>query len=68
DRWMNVADDPADLAEIKTKWGTMYDRDFQQGQSWRILSGGGYYTDWRTFVDEMWTAYSVVRLGPCMVL
>jgi cysteine-rich repeat protein len=57
DRWMKVADDPADLAEIDAAWGTSYDRDFQQGQSWRILSGGGYYTGWRTFVDDMWTAY-----------
>jgi cysteine-rich repeat protein len=56
-RWMNVADDPADLAEINTAWGTMYDQDFQQGQSWRILSGGGYHAAWRTFVDEMWAAY-----------
>lgn len=57
DRWMNVADDPADLAEINAAWGTMYDQDFQQGQSWRILSGGGYHAAWRTFVDEMWAVY-----------
>lgn len=57
DRWMRTADDAGDLEQIRAAWGTLYERDFQQGQSWRILSGGGYYTDWRTFVDEMWTAY-----------
>ena len=33
------------------------DPDFMQGQSWKILSGGGYYQPHRTFVDEMWAAY-----------
>jgi hypothetical protein len=33
------------------------DADFMQGQSWKILSGGGYYAPQRTFVDEMWAAY-----------
>jgi hypothetical protein len=33
------------------------DPDFQQGQSWKILSGGGYSEPHRTFVDEMWAAY-----------
>jgi hypothetical protein len=33
------------------------DPDFMQGQSWKILSGGGYYKTYRTFVDDMWAAY-----------
>jgi hypothetical protein len=38
------------------------DPDFMQGQSWEILSGGGYYQPHRTFVDEMWTAYRNLSL------
>ena len=57
DRWMNTADDPRDLQTIQNATGTSYDVDFQQGQSWKILSGGGYYQPHRTFVDEMWAAY-----------
>jgi hypothetical protein len=54
---MNTADDPRDLQTIQNATGTSYDVDFQQGQSWKILSGGGYYQPHRTFVDEMWAAY-----------
>jgi len=57
DRWMNTADDPRDLQTIQNATGSSYDADFQQGQSWKILSGGGYYEPHRTFVDEMWAAY-----------
>jgi len=57
DRWMNTPDDPRDLQTIQNATGTSYDSDFQQGQSWKILSGGGYYEPHRTFVDEMWGAY-----------
>jgi len=56
DRWMMVADDPDDNTEM-LEGNYTWDTDFRQGQSWRILSGGGYYTDWRQFVDEMWMAY-----------
>ncbi len=34
----------------------------KQGQSWKILSGGGYYQPHRTFVDEMWAAYRILFL------
>jgi len=57
DRWMNTFDDPRDLQTIQNATGASYDPDFQQGQSWKILSGGGYYEPHRTFVDEMWAAY-----------
>jgi hypothetical protein len=57
DRWMLSADDPRDLETISTATGMTIDADFLQGQSWKILSGGGYYTPHRTFVDEMWAAY-----------
>jgi hypothetical protein len=57
DRWMNTPDDPQDLAAIQSATGMATDPDFMQGQSWKILSGGGYYEPHRTFVDEMWVAY-----------
>jgi hypothetical protein len=57
DRWMLSPDNPQDLQTISTATGMTIDADFQQGQSWKILSGGGYYTPHRTFVDEMWAAY-----------
>jgi hypothetical protein len=57
DRWMFSPDDPADLATIQSATGMTIDSDFMQGQSWKILSGGGYYQPHRTFVDEMWAAY-----------
>jgi cysteine-rich repeat protein len=57
DRWMNTPDDPQDLATIQSATGMATDPDFMQGQSWKILSGGGYYEPHRTFVDEMWAAY-----------
>jgi hypothetical protein len=57
DRWMLTADNPADLERIRAATGMTIDPDFQQGQSWKILSGGGYYQPHRTFVDEMWAAY-----------
>jgi hypothetical protein len=57
DRWMFTPDDPRDLATIQGATGLAVDADFMQGQSWRILSGGGYYQPHRTFVDEMWAAY-----------
>jgi hypothetical protein len=50
-------DDPGDLATIQRATGMTVDVDFMQGQSWKILSGGGYYAAHRTFVDEMWAAY-----------
>jgi hypothetical protein len=57
DRWMLTPDDPQDLETIQRATGMTIDPDFMQGQSWKILSGGGYYTPHRTFVDEMWAAY-----------
>lgn len=57
DRWMFSPDNPQDLATIQSATGMTVDTDFKQGQSWRILSGGGYYQPHRTFVDEMWAAY-----------
>ena len=57
DRWMLSSDDPRDLETIRTATGMTIDPDFMQGQSWKILSGGGYYKPYRTFVDEMWAAY-----------
>ena len=57
DRWMFSPDDPLDLATIQSATGMTTDPDFMQGQSWKILSGGGYYQPHRTFVDEMWAAY-----------
>jgi hypothetical protein len=56
-RWMLSPDDPRDLERIRSEAGMSIDADFMQGQSWKILSGGGYYQPHRTFVDEMWTAY-----------
>jgi hypothetical protein len=56
-RWMLSPDDPQDLQTIQTATGMAVDPDFMQGQSWKILSGGGYYQPHRTFVDEMWAAY-----------
>jgi hypothetical protein len=56
-RWMLSPDDPQDLQTIQTATGMVIDPDFMQGQSWKILSGGGYYQPHRTFVDEMWAAY-----------
>lgn len=53
DRWMQTLDDPGDLDAIRTATGMTLDTDFRQGQSWRILSGGGYYEPHHTFVDEM---------------
>ena len=50
-------DDPRDLETIRSATGMTIDADFLQGQSWKILSGGGYYRPHRTFVDEMWAAY-----------
>jgi cysteine-rich repeat protein len=57
DRWMRSPDDPGDLEAIQQATGMAVDADFMQGQSWKILSGGGYYAAHRTFVDEMWAAY-----------
>jgi hypothetical protein len=57
DRWMISPDDPRDLETIRSATGMTIDPDFMQGQSWKILSGGGYSKSYRTFVDEMWTAY-----------
>jgi hypothetical protein len=57
DRWMLSPDDPLDLQTIQSATGMIIDADFMQGQSWKILSGGGYYRPHRTFVDEMWAAY-----------
>jgi cysteine-rich repeat protein len=57
DRWMLSPDDPGDLETMQRATGMTVDADFMQGQSWKILSGGGYYTAHRTFVDEMWAAY-----------
>jgi cysteine-rich repeat protein len=57
DRWMLSPDYPGDLEAIEKATGMTIDPDFMQGQSWKILSGGGYYEPHRTFVDEMWAAY-----------
>jgi len=63
DRWMFSPDDPRDLSTIKSATGMAIDTDFMQGQSWKILSGGGYQKPHRTFVDEMWAAYrSIPRI------
>jgi cysteine-rich repeat protein len=62
DRWINTPDDPQDLATIQSATGMAIDPDFMQGQSWKILSGGGYYQPHRTFVDEMWAAYRNLSL------
>lgn len=62
DRWMNTPDDPQDLATIQSATGMVIDSDFMQGQSWKILSGGGYHEAHRTFVDEMWAAYRNLSL------
>lgn len=56
-RWMLSPDDPQDLETVRTATGMVIDVDFMQGQSWKILSGGGYHKPHRTFVDEMWAAY-----------
>ena len=42
---------------IRSATGMTIDPDFMQGQAWKILSGGGYYRPYRTFIDEMWAAY-----------
>ena len=57
DRWMLSPDHPQDLEAIRLATGMTIYGDFQQGQSWKILSGGGYRAPHRTFVDEMWAAY-----------
>jgi cysteine-rich repeat protein len=57
DRWMFSPDDPRDLERIQDATGMTIDPDFRQGQSWKILSGGGYDEPHRTFIDEMWAAY-----------
>jgi len=57
DRWMHSPDDPQDLEAIRAATGMSISTDFQQGQSWRILSGGGYTAAHRSFVDEMWALY-----------
>jgi len=57
DRWMFVPDAAADLAAIQTATGLVIDSDFYQGQSWKVLSGGGYHTGYVAFADEMWAAY-----------
>jgi hypothetical protein len=57
DRWMHSPDSPQDLEKIRNATGMTVDPDFMQGQSWKILSGGGYYASHRTFVDDMWAAF-----------
>jgi hypothetical protein len=57
DRWMFVPDDPNDLATMQNEAGVSLDTDFLQGQTWKILSGGGYYRPYVNFVDLMWAAY-----------
>jgi hypothetical protein len=57
DRWMLSPDHPQDLEAIRLATGMTIYGDFLQGQSWKILSGGGYDKSHRTFVDEMWAAY-----------
>lgn len=57
DRWMFSPDDPRDLAAIQSATGMTIGSDFTQGQSSKILSGGGYQKPYHTFVDEMWAAY-----------
>jgi hypothetical protein len=57
DRWMFVPDDPNDLATMQSATGLDLDTDFLQGQSWKILNGGGYYEPYVKFVDVMWAAY-----------
>jgi hypothetical protein len=57
DRWMFVPDDPNDLATMQSEAGLSLDSDFWQGQTWKILSGGGYHEPYVNFVDLMWAAY-----------
>ncbi len=57
DRWMFTPDDPNDLDTIKNATGMNIPKSFRQGQSWKILSGGGYKGLHTTFVDDMWDAY-----------
>lgn len=57
DRWMFALDDPRDLAAIHSATDMTIDSDFMQGQSSKILSGGGYQKPYHTFVDEMWATY-----------
>jgi hypothetical protein len=57
DRWMFVLDDPVDLATMQSEAGLTLNTDFLQGQSWKVLSGGGYHEPCVRFVDLMWAAY-----------
>jgi hypothetical protein len=57
DRWMFVPDDPNDVAAMLTDAGVDVSGDYRQGQSWDILSGGGYYEPYANFVDAMWAQY-----------
>jgi hypothetical protein len=57
DRWMLSFDDPRDIEAIRSATGMTIDADFMQGQAWKILSGGGYYKPYRTFVDDIWMMY-----------
>ncbi len=56
DRWMNSPDYAEDLQAMQNA-GLAIDFDFMQGQSRRILSGGGYAPSHYDFIDAMWTAY-----------
>jgi hypothetical protein len=64
DRWMLSPDDPKDLEAIRLATGMSIDGDFLQGQSWKILSGGGYSAPHRTFVDDMWAVYRNASPNP----
>ena len=64
DRWMFSSDNPQDIDAIQAATGMTIHNDFLQGQSWRILSGGGYNKPCRTFVDEMWAAYRYFLTDP----
>ena len=54
---MFVLDDPVDLATMQSEAGLTLNTDFLQGQSWKVLSGGGYHEPCVRFVDLMWAAY-----------
>ena len=68
DRWMMTPDLQEDLDRMASEAGYSVSGDFRQQQSWKILSGGGYYQPHRTFVDEMWAAYRDYSAPACAEL
>ena len=54
-----------DLNRIASEAGYSVSGDFQQGQAWKFLSGGGYYEPHNVFIDEMWAEYRDFSLPSC---